>query len=156
MADTMQAVVVRAPMEFEVEAVPVPEVPVGGLLLSVNSCGLCGSDLRTLRSGHRKVTFPWTIGHEVSGTIVEVGPGYQGVPVGEVAVGRPDFLAVHDKAIILFSVEHLNRCQIGAVSRFAECLAPNHLPGGDARQEPFLLFIGTFKKNSRSDDTGPD
>ena len=78
MGETMQAVVVRAPMEFEVEAVPVPEVPVGGLLLRINSCGLCGSDLRTLRSGHRKVTFPWTIGHEVSGTIVEVGPGYQG------------------------------------------------------------------------------
>ena len=78
MAETMQAVVVRAPMEFGVEAVPVPDAPAGGLLLSINSCGLCGSDLRTLRSGHRKVTFPWTIGHEVSGTIVEVGPGYQG------------------------------------------------------------------------------
>jgi L-iditol 2-dehydrogenase len=78
MADTMQAVVVRAPMEFDVEEVPIPAVPAGGLLLSINSCGLCGSDLRTLRSGHRKVTFPWTIGHEVCGTIVEVGPGYQG------------------------------------------------------------------------------
>jgi L-iditol 2-dehydrogenase len=65
-------------MEFEVEEVPVPDVPAGGLLLRINSCGLCGSDLRTLRSGHRKVTFPWTIGHEVSGTIVEVGPDYQG------------------------------------------------------------------------------
>ncbi len=78
MIDTMQAVVVRAPMEYEVEAVPVPSVPDSGFLISVNACGLCGSDLRTLRSGHRKVTFPWTIGHEVSGTIVEVGSGYQG------------------------------------------------------------------------------
>ncbi len=78
MIDTMQAVVVRAPMEFEVEEVPVPSVPDSGFLISVNACGLCGSDLRTLRSGHRKVTFPWTIGHEVSGTIVEVGSGYQG------------------------------------------------------------------------------
>jgi L-iditol 2-dehydrogenase len=65
-------------MEFEVEEVPVPSVPDSGFLISVNACGLCGSDLRTLRSGHRKVTFPWTIGHEVSGTIVEVGSGYQG------------------------------------------------------------------------------
>ena len=78
MTDTMQAVVVRAPMEFEVETVPMPDVPAGGLLLRINACGLCGSDLRTLRSGHRKVTFPWIIGHEVSGTIVEVGPNYQG------------------------------------------------------------------------------
>ncbi len=78
MADTMKAVVVRSPMEFDVEDVPVPEVPDGGFLLDVIACGLCGSDLRTLRSGHRKVTFPWTIGHEISGKIVETGPGYQG------------------------------------------------------------------------------
>jgi len=78
MADTMQAVVVRAPMQFEVEAVPRPDVPTGGLLLNVNVCGLCGSDLRTLRGGHRKVTFPWIIGHEICGTIAEVGPNYRG------------------------------------------------------------------------------
>ena len=51
----MQAVVVRAPMEFGVETVPAPTTPAGGLLLDVKACGLCGSDLRTLRSGHRKV-----------------------------------------------------------------------------------------------------
>lgn len=78
MAETMQAVVVRAPMEFGVEEVAVPELPEGGFLLDVKACGLCGSDLRTLRSGHRKVTFPWTIGHEISGTIAEIGPGYRG------------------------------------------------------------------------------
>ncbi len=65
-------------MEFGVEDVPVPEPPRGGLLLKVLACGLCGSDLRTLRSGHRKVTFPWTIGHEICGEVVEVGVSYQG------------------------------------------------------------------------------
>ena len=78
MSDTMKAVVVQAPMNFGVEEVSVPEVPARGLLLRVNACGLCGSDLRTLRSGHRKVNFPWTIGHEISGTVVEVGSDYQG------------------------------------------------------------------------------
>lgn len=78
MAETMKAVVVRAPMQFDVEDVPVPDVPERGLLLEVKACGLCGSDLRTLRSGHRKVTFPWIIGHEICGTVAEVGPGYQG------------------------------------------------------------------------------
>jgi L-iditol 2-dehydrogenase len=65
-------------MRFGVEDVPVPEVPHGGLLLKVAACGLCGSDLRTLRSGHRKVTFPWIIGHEIAGEVVETGPGYEG------------------------------------------------------------------------------
>ncbi len=78
MSDTMKAVVVRAPMEFDCEEVPVPEVPDGGFILDVKACGLCGSDLRTLRSGHSKVTFPWIIGHEICGTVGESSPSYEG------------------------------------------------------------------------------
>ena len=99
MNETMCAVVVRAPMDFELETVPVPEVPAGGFLLQVAACGLCGSDLRTLRSGHRKVTLPWIIGHEVCGTLVEAGPDYDGpwqvgdlLAVGPIAYcGQCDF-----------------------------------------------------------------
>lgn len=78
MRDTMKAVVVRGPMQFDVEDVSVPKCPTGGLTLKVIACGLCGSDLRTLRIGHSKVNFPWIIGHEVCGTLEEAGPGYQG------------------------------------------------------------------------------
>ncbi len=76
MPPTMPAVVVRAPMEFAVEEVPVPEAEPGGFLLQVEACGLCGSDLRTLRVGHRKVVFPWIIGHELCGRLVETGASY--------------------------------------------------------------------------------
>lgn len=75
---TMKAVVVRAPMDFGLEEVPKPECPPGGLLLKVVACGLCGSDLRTLRNGHRKVTLPWILGHEISGEVAELGDRYQG------------------------------------------------------------------------------
>ena len=47
-------------------------------MLRVHTCGLCGSDLRTLRSGHRKVTLPWILGHEISGQIAQVGDRYPG------------------------------------------------------------------------------
>jgi L-iditol 2-dehydrogenase len=98
MQETMSAVVVRAPMQFGVETVPVPAVPEGGFLIKVAACGLCGSDLRTLRVGHRKVTFPWIIGHEVSGTVTETGASYHGKwQVGEVvAVGPPAYCGVCD------------------------------------------------------------
>jgi L-iditol 2-dehydrogenase len=87
--ETMRAVVVRAPMRFGVEDVPAPRAPAGGLLLRVLACALCGSDLRTLRGGHRKVTFPWTLGHEICGTVAATGDGYAGEwRVGEtLAVG---------------------------------------------------------------------
>ncbi|HET6440113.1 MAG TPA: alcohol dehydrogenase catalytic domain-containing protein [Anaeromyxobacter sp.] len=78
MPETMSAVVVRAPMAFAVERIPVPEAPPGGLLVRVLACGLCGSDLRTLRSGHRRVTFPFTIGHEIAAQVVLAGEGYRG------------------------------------------------------------------------------
>lgn len=99
--ETMKAVVVRAPMEYGVEDVPVPECPEAGLLLKVIACGLCGSDLRTLRSGHRKVTLPWIIGHEICGDVVEVGSKYQGPwVVGErLAVGPNAYCGVCDFCI---------------------------------------------------------
>jgi len=75
----MKAIMVRAPMDFGLEKVPRPECPPNGLLLRVCACGLCGSDLRTLRSGHRKVTLPWILGHEISGEVAEVGHRYQGL-----------------------------------------------------------------------------
>jgi L-iditol 2-dehydrogenase len=78
MKKTMKALVVRAPMDFGVKDVPTPEVPEHGLLLKVTACGLCGSDLRTLRSGHHRVTFPWIIGHEISGEVAELGEKYEG------------------------------------------------------------------------------
>jgi L-iditol 2-dehydrogenase len=110
----MKAVVVRAPMAYAVEEVPVPETPKGGLLLHVLACGLCGSDLRTLRSGSAKLTFPWIIGHEISGKVAETGPDYEGpwevgdlLAVGPIAYcGRCDFcldgqyeLCEHDRQI---------------------------------------------------------
>ncbi|MBE0535719.1 MAG: alcohol dehydrogenase catalytic domain-containing protein [Phycisphaerae bacterium] len=73
MTATMKAVIVRAPNDFAVEDVSRPECPRGGLLLKVLACGLCGSDLRTLCHGHHRVTLPWTIGHEISGCVVETG-----------------------------------------------------------------------------------
>jgi len=77
-SNQMRALVVRAPMQYAVEDIAKPAAPEGGLLLQVLACALCGSDLRTLRGGHRKVNLPWTIGHEICGRVVEIGQGYAG------------------------------------------------------------------------------
>jgi L-iditol 2-dehydrogenase len=74
--NTMKAVVVRKPNDYSVATVPKPVAPEGGLLLKVEACGLCGSDLRMLRSGHDAITFPWIVGHEICGSVVDIGPSY--------------------------------------------------------------------------------
>lgn len=78
MRSTMKAVIVNAPGDYGLYEVPVPPVPESGMLLKVMACGLCGSDLRTLRYGHHRVTLPFTIGHEVCGEVVDTGSNYQG------------------------------------------------------------------------------
>ncbi len=78
MGETMNALIVRAPMDFSIEKVKIPQVPDGGLMLKVLACGLCGSDLRTLRIGHRKVKFPFTIGHEICARVENYGKEYNG------------------------------------------------------------------------------
>ena len=78
MSKTMKAMVIHAPMEYEITEVPEPKPEAGELLLEVEAVGLCGSDLRTLRSGHKHVTFPWTLGHEICGTVEALGPDFEG------------------------------------------------------------------------------
>ena len=78
MSKTMKAMVIHAPMQYEVTDVPVPEPASGELRLKVEAVGLCGSDLRTIRSGHKHVQFPWTLGHEICGTVEALGDDFEG------------------------------------------------------------------------------
>ncbi|HOQ67214.1 MAG TPA: alcohol dehydrogenase catalytic domain-containing protein [Candidatus Atribacteria bacterium] len=86
----MKALVFIEPGHMEIREVPKPECPAGGLLVQVKACGFCGSDLRTYRSGHSRVTPPWIIGHEISGIVEEVGKGVNDFKEGDkVAIAPP-------------------------------------------------------------------
>ena len=57
------------------QTVPWPEVPPKGALIRIGACGVCGTDQHILR-GHWPKPLPWpfTLGHELAGEIVEIGP----------------------------------------------------------------------------------
>lgn len=59
--------------------------------IKVSHCGICGSDLHTLRSGWGKVLYPVCVGHEIVGRAVRVGKSAatrRGIKVGDrVGVG---------------------------------------------------------------------
>lgn len=59
----------------------IPSVGADEALLRVEACGICGTDLRILRTGHRRLdaNTPRILGHELSGTIVEVGSEVRGL-----------------------------------------------------------------------------
>jgi L-iditol 2-dehydrogenase len=81
----MLAAVYHGPNDLRVENVPVPQIGVGELLVKVMSASICGTDLRILHGNHRMypdgtVRIP---GHEVVGTIAEVGADVKNYSVGQ-------------------------------------------------------------------------
>jgi len=62
----------------------------GEVRLDVSYCGICGTDLHIAHGAmDHRVSTPQVIGHEMSGTVAEVGPGVDGVKVGDAVVVRP-------------------------------------------------------------------
>jgi len=56
------------------------------VLLKVNSVGVCGSDIHYYRAGRigdQVVGFPFILGHELSATVIEAGPGAPGLSPGD-------------------------------------------------------------------------
>ena len=80
---TMRAAVFHGPEDLRLCELPRPAVGTGELLVKVAACAVCGSDVRTLRHGARNISKPVVLGHELSGTVVEAGPGVSGYRVGQ-------------------------------------------------------------------------
>ena len=71
---TMRAAVYRAPDEVRTETVPVPEIGRGEVLVRIDTCGICGTDLKKIHTGSHSA--PRVFGHEMAGTIAAVGDGF--------------------------------------------------------------------------------
>lgn len=86
---TMRAAVLRdCSRGLEIERIRTPHPHAGEVLVRVSACGLCHSDLHII-SGAIAFPLPAVLGHEVAGTIVEVGSGneHTGLRVGQPVVG---------------------------------------------------------------------
>ena len=81
----MLAAVYHGPNDIRVEDVPLPKIGNGELLVRVASASICGTDLRIFHGNHRMypdgtIRIP---GHEVVGTIAEVGVEVENYSVGQ-------------------------------------------------------------------------
>ncbi len=87
--ETMRAAVLRDyDQGLQIETIRTPHPKAGEVLIKVNSCGLCHSDLHVI-GGAIKFPLPCVLGHEVAGEIVELGPAseHYGLQVGEAVAG---------------------------------------------------------------------
>ena len=81
---TMQAAVLHGRQDIRIEDVPVPRAAPGELIVRVGAALTCGTDLKVFRRGYhaRMIVPPALFGHELAGTVVEVGEGVEGFPSG--------------------------------------------------------------------------
>lgn len=69
----------------------VPKISEYEVLIKVGACGICGTDLHFFK-GEWKVNTPLVLGHEFSGTVVQVGSKVDGIKVGDHVVAEPNVL----------------------------------------------------------------
>ncbi|MFN2490330.1 MAG: alcohol dehydrogenase catalytic domain-containing protein [Actinomycetota bacterium] len=126
--------VLQGPQEFGVVDEAVPSCASDEVLVRVSHCGVCASEL-DMWEGKGSVPFPWFPGHEVSGTVEQVGADVTSPAPGDpVAVwvterGYAEYVAVpaayclpaHDVPLDLALAEPL-ACAVNAVELAAVSL----------------------------------
>ena len=91
--------------------------------LAVSACGICGTDRHFVAGGFPGMSWPLTLGHEIAGTIAELGEGVDDFAVGDrVAVGW-----------FGGNCNHCDFCRKGIFIHCANMKVPSwHYPGGYA------------------------
>jgi S-(hydroxymethyl)mycothiol dehydrogenase len=69
----------------EVATITIPDPGPGEVVVRVQACGVCHTDL-TYREGGINDEFPFLLGHEAAGVVEEVGAGVESVAVGDFVV----------------------------------------------------------------------
>jgi L-iditol 2-dehydrogenase len=105
----MQAALLYDKDDLRLEERPTPVIAHGEVLLRTASASVCGTDLRMWQNGHAFATpeRPLIIGHEMSGTIADVGPGVTDYRVGQRVCVAPNYNPVRT-ALVARGEGHLD------------------------------------------------
>lgn len=75
--------------DARLDRVAKPSVTANDVLVEVSLCGICGSDLGYISMGGLGMTQPMPLGHELVGTIAQVGQNISELSVGDRVVVNP-------------------------------------------------------------------
>jgi L-idonate 5-dehydrogenase len=82
----MRAIVIHAQHDLRVETIEIGKPGPGEVRVRIETGGICGSDLHYYHQGGFgtvRIRQPMVLGHEVAGLVEALGPGVDGVRVGE-------------------------------------------------------------------------
>ncbi|HET7596250.1 MAG TPA: alcohol dehydrogenase catalytic domain-containing protein [Burkholderiales bacterium] len=78
----MKATVLHGAADLRHETVADPAPDAGEVIVRVEACSICGSDLHGFHGKHPRLVFPRILGHEFSGEVVALGSGVRDIPTG--------------------------------------------------------------------------
>ena len=79
----MKKAILRGPGQVEVVEMDVPPPPDGGVVVKMEACAVCGTDVENYLHGQRMSQLPPELGHELTGVIAEIGKGVNSFSVGD-------------------------------------------------------------------------
>jgi D-arabinose 1-dehydrogenase-like Zn-dependent alcohol dehydrogenase len=89
----VKASVLEGVGQLETHDYPQPEIGENDILLKMEMCGVCGTDIH-LYKGNMKIPFPVIPGHEFVGRIKELGEGAAGFEVKGQPLSEDDLIVV--------------------------------------------------------------
>ncbi|QWV91904.1 zinc-binding dehydrogenase [Geomonas oryzisoli] len=133
MSEMMQAAVITGPGEAAVQLVPRPEPGAGEVLVALEGCGVCASNLPLWqgRTWFSYPALPGAPGHEGWGRVQALGEGVQGVKVGD----RVTFLSYNAYA-------QYDRVRADALVKIPASLDGQPFPG-----EPVGCAMNVFRRS---------
>jgi len=79
----MRALLLSEYNRLEIVDLPAPAAGPEEILVRVEACGICGSDVHGMDGSTGRRIPPIVMGHEAAGTVVAVGPGVDDIAVGD-------------------------------------------------------------------------
>ena len=128
----MRAIVLDRPGSFRVTEVPDPTPGPGQVVVKVDACGICGTDLHIMDGEFPPTPYPITPGHEFAGTIAAVGADVtMDLPVGAPVAVDPSIYC-----------GHCRRCRAGRAN-----LCENWAAIGDTVDGAFAEYVAVPAAN---------
>jgi D-arabinitol dehydrogenase (NADP+) len=144
----MKAIVYDAPRQFKYKEVPEPEIQSDDVLVRIDACGLCGTDLH-IHEGEFAPNFPLIPGHEFTGEIVALGGSVKGLKQKQRVVGNSNescgkcFYCMRGDFLLCLNLRAYGVTQDGGFAQYLRIKADRIFPIGNLTSREAVMVEPT-------------
>jgi D-arabinitol dehydrogenase (NADP+) len=144
----MKAIVYDAPRQFKYKEVPEPEIQSDDVLVRIDACGLCGTDLH-IHEGEFAPNFPLIPGHEFTGEIVALGGSVKGLRQKQRVVGNSNescgkcFYCMRGDFLLCLNLRAYGVTQDGGFAQYLRIKADRIFPIGNLTSREAVMVEPT-------------